>query len=582
MKKIILLIFSIVMILIANAGIIHAEQPIRVTVDGQQQSFEIAPQMINDRVMVPVRAIFEALGAEVAWDSGTETVTATAPNRDRIEMTIGQYSIRINGQSQPVVAAIAIHDDITLAPARVVAYALGMNIEWDGATRTVVITTPFDAEVFARDLFNRANAHRIQNSLEPFIWSEQLAGVTDTHVAHLVSYGGSLSTDADGLGAADRVSAAGLNMVHVADLNIRVNQNYAEAVFAHLISNNSRNNAILGQFATESAVTVALVPRDGLADQLVITQKFARQAVADERAMVQEVLELLNQERVNAGLPRLTWYSGMESMMHLRADAGYFGVSGNMAMNTSVSSANSLSPQSIVDILLRSDTNRNRLLDPQFTRIAIMYVTDVVVHGNHSAARIDVAFGTPTEAPPILNQLGISNLRLANAMPISSIRLPHGVATDAQRQAWINEFWALGGISSYEQEIMRLVNVARVENGVSPVAVDINMVIAGRYYTQRLVESGFRTGGGMGTAHTQTAYGGSRQVLNAFEPNITSRGGNAWTPGAFNSTPQAVVDVWLNSPGHRSFMLDPSHTLMGIGVTLNEEGQGFHYLFMGR
>ena len=45
-----------------------AEEQISVLLDGRSVAFDVLPAMINDRTMVPVRAIFEALGAEVDWD----------------------------------------------------------------------------------------------------------------------------------------------------------------------------------------------------------------------------------------------------------------------------------------------------------------------------------------------------------------------------------------------------------------------------------------------------------------------------------------------------------------------------------
>ena len=53
-----------------------AENNITVTFDGQAVTFDTPPQLVNGSVMVPMRKIFETIGAEVNWDSETKTVTA--------------------------------------------------------------------------------------------------------------------------------------------------------------------------------------------------------------------------------------------------------------------------------------------------------------------------------------------------------------------------------------------------------------------------------------------------------------------------------------------------------------------------
>ena len=54
-----------------------ADNGIQVTINGEAIPFYVPPQMVNDRTMVPLRAIFEALGASVDWNPETSTVTST-------------------------------------------------------------------------------------------------------------------------------------------------------------------------------------------------------------------------------------------------------------------------------------------------------------------------------------------------------------------------------------------------------------------------------------------------------------------------------------------------------------------------
>jgi hypothetical protein len=113
---------------------------ISVYLNGRRLNFEVAPQMINGRTMLPLRAIFEEMGAEVEWNPQTQTATATRGNITVI-LSVGSLSPTVNGVAQPIDQAGVIIDGRTLAPLRFVAEAFGGEVEWDNATRTATITT---------------------------------------------------------------------------------------------------------------------------------------------------------------------------------------------------------------------------------------------------------------------------------------------------------------------------------------------------------------------------------------------------------------------------------------------------------
>lgn len=77
LKKILCGILSATMLITSAAIPAMADEDIKVTLDGKALSFDVPPQIINDRTMVPLRAIFEALGASVDWNQATKTVTST-------------------------------------------------------------------------------------------------------------------------------------------------------------------------------------------------------------------------------------------------------------------------------------------------------------------------------------------------------------------------------------------------------------------------------------------------------------------------------------------------------------------------
>lgn len=100
------------------------------------------------RTLVPFRSIFEALGAKVAWDPKTQTVSA-AQGDDTLVLTVGSRVVEWRGSLIKVDAPPVIVDGRTLVPLRLVAQALGLNVRWDDATRTVYLERYPDDPVLA-------------------------------------------------------------------------------------------------------------------------------------------------------------------------------------------------------------------------------------------------------------------------------------------------------------------------------------------------------------------------------------------------------------------------------------------------
>jgi hypothetical protein len=99
---------------------------------------DVEAQIINGRTMVPMRAIFESLGAEISWDGASKTVTATK-GQDVIKLTIGQKSLEKNGQVQALDVPAQLLSDRTMVPVRFVATALGYKVSYDDVNRIVYI-----------------------------------------------------------------------------------------------------------------------------------------------------------------------------------------------------------------------------------------------------------------------------------------------------------------------------------------------------------------------------------------------------------------------------------------------------------
>jgi len=117
--------------------------PIRVTINGAPLAMDVAPTIQNGRTLVPMRAIFESLGATVHWDDATSTIRAYR-REGAIVLQLGNRTAWVNGPSRQLdVAPVAIGGR-TMVPLRFVAEALGAQVEWIDATRTVTVQhTPY-------------------------------------------------------------------------------------------------------------------------------------------------------------------------------------------------------------------------------------------------------------------------------------------------------------------------------------------------------------------------------------------------------------------------------------------------------
>ncbi|MCD7777414.1 MAG: copper amine oxidase N-terminal domain-containing protein [Clostridiales bacterium] len=143
MKKIIA--GTILFAALGTAAIFGAEDNLTLIIDSEELVCEVAPQIIDGRTMVPVRAIFETVGAEVSWDGETKTVTGVKGDTTVI-MTVDSRIEEINGEETEMDVAPVIIDGRTLAPARYVAEAFGCTVEWNGTTKTVSIATADETE----------------------------------------------------------------------------------------------------------------------------------------------------------------------------------------------------------------------------------------------------------------------------------------------------------------------------------------------------------------------------------------------------------------------------------------------------
>lgn len=116
-----------------------AQQPLRVFLHGDQVPFpDQQPVILNGRTLVPIRGVFEALGAQVKWEP--DALRATVSWRgNQAAVFIGSRTAWVNGQRKTLDVAPRIIGDRTMVPLRFLAESLGLKVYWSDRHQTVVI-----------------------------------------------------------------------------------------------------------------------------------------------------------------------------------------------------------------------------------------------------------------------------------------------------------------------------------------------------------------------------------------------------------------------------------------------------------
>ena len=109
--------------------------------------------------------------------------------------------------------------------------------------------------------------------------------------------------------------------------------------------------------------------------------------------------------------------------------------------------------------------------------------------------------------------------------------------------------------TAFEAEVVHLVNQRRAEHGLKPLIQDWQLSRVARYKSQDMKDLGY-------FSHTSPTYGSPFQMMKNFGISYRTAGENIAKGYA---SPEAVVNAWMNSPGHRANILNSTYTHIGVG-----------------
>lgn len=120
-------------------------------------------------------------------------------------------------------------------------------------------------------------------------------------------------------------------------------------------------------------------------------------------------------------------------------------------------------------------------------------------------------------------------------------------------------------VKAQENEVIRLVNIERTKRGLSPLKTNWQVSRIARYKSKDMADLNY-------FSHYSKTYGSPFNMLEAFGVKFSAAGENI---ASGQTSPSQVVTAWMNSPGHRSNILSPSYTQIGVGLAKNRYGKTY-------
>jgi hypothetical protein len=210
-KKITFLIVTLFIFLFGIPAIGMADETVNIVLNGNILKTDVSPQVVNGRTLVPVRVISEALGMNVDWNNGSQTVMI---NKDQthIQLMINNSRALVNDKMVTLDQPPIVIDGRTLVPLRFISENLGINVGWEPLSQTVLITSPFSVKLNDQVLPNNVKVY-LAGSM-PYIDLSGLSQVLNLTVdrsegskVSISGYGNSMSLNISRADTADHQNA---------------------------------------------------------------------------------------------------------------------------------------------------------------------------------------------------------------------------------------------------------------------------------------------------------------------------------------------------------------------------------------
>lgn len=188
---------------------------------------------------------------------------------------------------------------------------------------------------------------------------------------------------------------------------------------------------------------------------------------------------------------------------------------------------------------------------------AVMFATNVSAATSHTVVSGDTMWKIAVKYEVGLSEIKAANPQISNPnliYPGQVLNIPAGDPS----------------VFSYEKEVVRLINEIRVQNGLKELTYDWELSRVARYKSQDMKDNKY-------FSHTSPVYGSPFQMIKNFGITYRSAGENI---ARGQSTPQAVVNAWMNSSGHRANILNSSFTHIGVGYVAS--GNYWTQMFIGK
>ena len=196
-----------------------------------------------------------------------------------------------------------------------------------------------------------------------------------------------------------------------------------------------------------------------------------------------------------------------------------------------------------------------------FLTIALISISVFVISAS-AATTHTVVRGDSMWKIAVKYQVGLSEIKAANP----HIQNPDLIYPGQVLQIPTTE----SSVLSYEKEVIRLVNEIRVQNGLKELTYNWELCRVARYKSQDMKDNRY-------FSHTSPVYGSPFQMMKDFGITYRSAGENI---ARGQKSPQAVVNAWMNSSGHRANILNSSFTQIGVGYVA--DGNYWTQMFIGK